>query len=55
MMNIAYTMSLANMLAATQNLYGWQHSFQILSIFFVQHLCWLLASQLGVSAHEAHI
>ena len=33
MMNIVHTMSLANMLAAPQKLDGWQHSFQILSIF----------------------
>ena len=33
MINNAHTMSLANMLAALQKLYGWQHSFQILSIF----------------------
>ena len=33
MMNIAYTMSPANMSAALQKSYGQQHSFQILSIF----------------------
>ena len=31
--NNVHTMSLADMLAAPQKSYGWQHSFQILSIF----------------------
>ena len=33
MMNIVHTMSPANMSAAPQKSYSWQHSFQILSIF----------------------
>ena len=52
--NNAHTMSPANMSAALQKLYGWQHSFLNSKCLFVQHLCWPLASQPGVSAHGVH-
>ena len=48
MINNAHTMSLANISAAPQKSYDWQHSFQILSVFSynicVGHLTWGVSS-----------